>query len=170
MPWQFAPGSDRGRPVLLIRFDRHDLVACCALVDVNERAQPDPRQLSQSGRVASAGFAARRQAFLFEESGHDAGSLTLTTEHSRKDADRLHLNHGKMIRRTTRCRRRAAHIAPWPAPSFATKPAFRGHSRNTLCGPESKRQRATTGTAGRIQIQVGSAICEACENGFYRRS
>jgi hypothetical protein len=82
----------------------------------------------------------------------------------------LHLNHGRIIRRTTRCGHCAAHIEPWPAPSFATKSASRGHSRNTLRGPKSKRPRATKGSADRIQIQAGSAICEACENGFYRRS
>ena len=82
VPWKFAPGSDRSRSVLLIRFDRHDLVACPAHVDVDERAQSDPGQLSQSGRVASAGFAARRQVFFLERSGHDAESLTLATEYA----------------------------------------------------------------------------------------
>jgi hypothetical protein len=73
-------GSRPSRIVLRFRLDRHDLVACPALVDVDERAQPDPGQLSQSRGIASAGFAARRRGFFLERSGHGAESLTLATE------------------------------------------------------------------------------------------
>lgn len=159
--WRAAralPRCQRNRIVLLFRFDRHDLVAGFAFVDMDERAQSYPGQLSQSGGIASAGFAARRQVIFFEQSGHDAESLTLTTERVGDDEIRLHLNHEGIVRRTTRCRRRAALIAPWPAPCFATKSAGRGHVRNTLCGSRSKRQRAIRGKADRIQIQAGSSF------------
>ena len=46
---------------LLLRFDRRDLVAGVALVDVDERAQSDSGQLSDADCAYPANFAARRQ-------------------------------------------------------------------------------------------------------------
>ena len=67
LPWNRHPGSDLSLP---FRFDRHDPVAWDALVDVDEWAQPDSGQFSQSSGVAAAGFATRRAAFFCERSGH----------------------------------------------------------------------------------------------------
>jgi len=49
------------RRFLLLRFDRSDLVAGVALVDVDERAQSDSGQLSDADCAYPANFAARRQ-------------------------------------------------------------------------------------------------------------
>jgi hypothetical protein len=76
------PRSNPSRALRLFRLDRHDLVAGGALVDVDERAQSDLGQLSQSGGIASAAFAGRRPGFFLERSGHDAESLTLGTKHA----------------------------------------------------------------------------------------
>src|SRR4051794_32322213 len=69
------PESNPSRFLLAFRFDRHDLVAGVAFVNEDERTPSDPGQLSQSGGVASAGFAARRRGVFLERSGHDAESL-----------------------------------------------------------------------------------------------
>jgi hypothetical protein len=53
------PGD--GSFFLLLRFDRRDLVAGVALVDVDERAQPNSGQLSDADCAYPANFAARRQ-------------------------------------------------------------------------------------------------------------
>jgi hypothetical protein len=49
------------RRFLLLRFDRSDLVAGVALVDVDERAQSDSGQLSDADCACPANFAAWRQ-------------------------------------------------------------------------------------------------------------
>jgi len=72
----------RNQTFPLIGFDRHDLVAGRAFVDVDERTQSDPGQFAQPERGAPAAFATRRQANLCEHYGHDAQSLTLTTKHA----------------------------------------------------------------------------------------
>src|SRR5689334_20160240 len=69
-PSRLAPRPARrhwaatGRFFLPLRLDRRDPVAGVALVDVHERAQSDPGQLSDPDRANAATLAARRQADL----------------------------------------------------------------------------------------------------------
>jgi hypothetical protein len=78
-----------GRFFLPLRLDRRDLVAGVALVDVDERAQSDPGQLSDPDRADPANFAARRQTGFWMRYGHIELSLSNNEQRKHRQSWRL---------------------------------------------------------------------------------
>ena len=90
----------------------------------------------------------------------------MTRKHAGDDVRRLHPNHEKIVRKTTSTRHHSAQIPPSRVRCFATKSATQGHSGTTLCGAQSKRQRATSGTPSGFISGRHPQLCEACLKWF----